>query len=345
MDTKELLHKKVSYQTTAMSPLSKDMTIGEVLNEIKSDKYLKQVRNLRALILNGQIEEYNIQKKNLPAVTFCGIFEGKRRKEFLKDYNKIVVLDIDKLDEVEIERIRTILYKDEFVFAFWDSPSKKGIKGLVSLSYKINIEYSNIDTLHKIAFKKLQNYFHEAYNIELDESGSDTPRLCFMSHDINLVCKKDCNFFEIAEIEIAKTDINRSPTKVNRIKSVNKKDLLFNPHNKNNPFNRKAIQAIIKYLTKHNLSITYTYDEWYRVAIAISNSFTYEIGEKYFLNLCRIDKDKFNEIDCKNLLIYSYENSNNEISFKTIEFLATNKGYKIKNQRVEVPKMANEWES
>ena len=43
MNTNNLIDKKVSFQTTAWTPLTKEMTIREVLSEIKSDKYLKLV--------------------------------------------------------------------------------------------------------------------------------------------------------------------------------------------------------------------------------------------------------------------------------------------------------------
>ena len=42
-------------------------------------------------------------------------------------------------------------------------------------------------------------------------------------------------------------------------------------------------------MTKRNLSITNSYEEWYRIALAIANTFTYEIGEKYFLKISKID--------------------------------------------------------
>ncbi len=333
MDIKDLLDKKVSFQTTVWAPLSKEMTIHEVIDEIKSDKYLIQIERLRKFILNEQLDEYNIHKKNLPAVTFCGVFDGKRRKELLKVYNQVIVLDIDKLSPSDFKRVKQVLSEDDFVFASWESPSKKGLKGLVSHAYQFEVNASNIDNCHKVAFRKLQEYFLSTHNIELDESGSDTTRLCFLSYDNDITCKEVFKPFVIDEIEVEKTEEKKNATKTNTVKSASKKDALYNPLNRNNSFDRKTIQAIIKYLTKNNLSITYTYEDWYRVAIAIANSFTYEIGEKYFLSLSRIDKNKFNETDCKNMLIYSYENRKDEISFKSIEYLAAKKGYEKKSKR------------
>ena len=89
-----------------------------------------------------------------------------------------------------------------------------------------------------------------------------------------------------------------------------------------------TMKNIIKYLTKNKLSITNSYDEWYRVAIIIANSFTYDVGEKYFLQLSQLDKSKYNEVECKNILIDCYENSRGEINFNSIIHLASEKGFK-----------------
>jgi hypothetical protein len=349
MNIQELLNKYVSYQSSAWAPLSKEMTIQQILTEIKSSKYKVPIDQLRAFIQNEQLEEYNLHKKSLPAVTFCGAFEGKRKRELLKSYTQIIVLDIDKLNSNELERVKQILLQDKFVFTFWESPSKMGLKGLIHLTYNFKIDSSNIDNYHRSAFRKLQKYFQETYNVILDESGSDTTRLCFFSFDPHLTLKSDYTSFEILEnnieeieIKIPTKDLSNSPEKLVAKKSIGSRDTLFNPLNKNNPYTRKSIQSIIKYLTKTNQSITKSYDEWYRVAFAIANSFTYDIGEKYYINLCKLDSDKFNETACKNMLIHCYENMKGEISFKTIEYLATQKGFKVSNQREAVSKAAGE---
>jgi hypothetical protein len=93
-------------------------------------------------------------------------------------------------------------------------------------------------------------------------------------------------------------------------------------------------------LTKRGLSITYSYDEWYKVAYAISNTFTYEIGEKYYLSLCKIDIDKYNENKCRRMLENCYENSRNNINFNSLVYFANAKGFKTKIQREGVPKTA-----
>ncbi|WP_154859545.1 BT4734/BF3469 family protein [Cyclobacterium xiamenense] len=335
MEIKDILNTQISYQDHFWTPL-KTITIRQAFTEIKGDKHLKYTKFLRNYYLKGDKENYAISKRKLPVVTFCGTYEKERTKENLKDYNSLVVLDIDKLGNDELKRVKGILSNDVYVLSFWESPSKDGIKGLVHLKYKFEIQKYGFDTSHKIAFKQLVDYFKENYQIELDISGSDITRLCFISWDDKITVKDCFDSFTIKEISNVITSKNKvNPKAVKNIKVASSKDLLNNPFGKNSQYHRKTIKNITNYLTKNSLSITKSYADWLRVAFAIANSFTFEVGKKYFLALCKLDLEKFNEVECNNLLINCYENSRGEIGFNTIIHLATLQGYKYKINSVE----------
>lgn len=340
MTIQEILKYKVSFQPKIWTLISKEPTIGEVLDEIKSDKYSSQVNTLRQLLNNGNDEGYGIHKKTLPSVTFCATFNKRRKRELLKTYNSLIVIDIDKLSQEEFIRVKQVLKLDGYVFSFWESPSQKGLKGLVSISYDFVLGPNILDKVHKSAFQKLSNYFLSTYQIELDESGSDTTRLCFLSFDPNTLIKKTINHFKISEADLAVSKQKEGTTKFICVMSKGSKDTLFNPKDKNMPENRKAIQSIIRFLSKRGLSITNTYENWYRVAYAISDTFTYEIGEKYYLSLCRLDGSKYDETSSINMLHYCYENSAYKIKFNSIIYFAKKMGYQTNSQRGEVPKTA-----
>ncbi|MCH6201317.1 PriCT-2 domain-containing protein [Aquiflexum sp. LQ15W] len=338
----EILNKKVSYQKNTWSAFSKEMTIREVLREIQSGKHKVQVHYLRSLISNDKREEYNIHKRTLPAVTFCGTFEGERKKTKIKSYNYVIVLDVDKLDEEELKRIKQCFHDDPFVFSFWESPSKEGIKGLVSLRYNFELNKDNLDIAHKIAFQKLASYFKEKHNIELDNSGNDTTRLCFFSYDPLIIFKENAPYFEISGLDYSTAEVSNENTKDIELKFVSNKDSLHNPANRNSPGDRYTIAAIIRFLEKKKLSITTSYEEWYKVAMAIANTFTYEVGERCFLKLSSMDKTKFNEIECKNFLLNCYEARRGAIKFSTIVYFANEIGYRTKKQRERGSEAVNE---
>jgi len=338
MKIEDILEKRISYQQYAWGELSGEISIKEVLESIQTEKYFRQVNYLRNLLSEGRQDEYDRDKKKLPGVTFSAAFQEKRKKQSLTEYHQIIVLDIDKLDNNELSRVSKILENDKYVFTSWDSPSKKGKKGLVFLSFEELFEDIDLNTFHKLAFKKVKDYFEVTYDVFLDESGSDTTRLCFYSSDCHLHMKEDLTPFNVpfTEVEL-KTEINNNKAEA-ILKSVSRKDALFNSTNKNKNFHRKSIQSIIRFLNKNKLSITDSYNDWYRVAISLTNTFTYDLAEKYFLELSRMDISKFNNIECQNLLLYFFENKkiyldeSDQITYSTIEYFAREKGYE-KNKR------------
>src|SRR5690606_30463000 len=248
-ETNDILNLKVSFQENTWTNVSAiEPTIKSVLENIQSDKYKQQVTDLRTNLNNGNTDYYNDNKKRLPAVTFSATFNTNRTRENVKNYNNLIVIDIDKLDEDQIVKCYDKLLKDKFVFSFWRSPSNKGFKGLVQLEFS-DIEFEfDLDTKHKIAFKKLSTYFQEAYELELDKSGSDISRLCFLSYDTQLVKKESHKKFLVnnEDISIALPKITSGRT--SKIKFVSNKDALFNPFERNSQYDRKLMSDIIRHL-------------------------------------------------------------------------------------------------
>lgn len=336
--TNDILNLTVSYQANTWSDISIEPTIETILNEIKSDKHKAQITTLRTKLESGDKDFYDNHKKHLPAVTFSATFNKKRTSENLINYNPLIVIDIDKLSNEQIIENYDQLLNDEFVFSFWRSPSNKGFKGLVSVEFKIENNEIDLDKLHKSAFKKLSDYFFNNYNIELDKSGSDITRLCFLSFDNDLVLKPTSKKFIIENADIVlptKKDVGKKI----ELKFTSSKDALNNPSGKNKPLDRKIMTDIIRNITNKTNSITYSYDEWCKVAMAIANTFTYDIGLNYFLKLSKLDSDKYDEISCTNFLNNCYETRKGNLNFSSIIYLANQKGYQTKHQRNGVPKV------
>jgi hypothetical protein len=338
--TNDILNFKVSFQENTWTNINVETTIESILDEIKSDKYAKNITDLRQELEKGNKEYYDNYKKRLPAVTFSATFKVSRTKENINYYNSIIVLDIDKLNLREVEVCYNHLLNDQYVISFWRSPSNNGFKGLVQLDYIDIPNEIDIETKHKSAFSKLSKYFYETYKIELDQSGSDISRLCFLSYDKNLIIKESYIKFQItnAEINIKSSKAGKQTQELNFIGS---RDVLYNPLNRNNQFNRKLTSDIIRYLTNKNLSITNSYSEWCKVAMAIANTFTFEIGLNYFTKLSKLDSGKYDEKHCINFLKNCYETKNGSVSFASIIYLANEKGFKTKKQKLKygVPKV------
>ncbi|MDE2215116.1 MAG: hypothetical protein KGJ61_08380, partial [Candidatus Omnitrophica bacterium] len=259
--SKNILGEKISYQESAKALIiSRELTIDEVLKSIKECQYSSIVDRLRKLLNNNEEQKYRDEKKNLPAVCFCGTFNKSRSKENLKQYNNLIVIDLDKLNSEEMQRLKSCFEADDYIYSFWLSPSGKGFKGLVALDYKFNISQYDIHECHRAAFVKLSQYFFEKYSVELDQQCKDIPRLCFVSADRELHLKQKIEYFPVLESDLAKKVDNSTQKKQGAVRRHHVKrttqgvtispDVLLNPSGKNSPQDRYRIQSIIKYLSK-----------------------------------------------------------------------------------------------
>lgn len=324
MNVKEMLVNDISIQQGALSTKLRKDKLGNILDSIGNGKYKSEVVKLREYLKVGDIARYSKEKKELDAVTFSGVFENRRKASCISLYNEVCVIDIDHINDDKMTYIFNCLKNDPFIFAFWKSPSGNGYKGLAKIKYLDEAPREFDYEKHKYAFLNIHNYFVTTYDIEIDPSGSDISRLCFLSWDEGIVIKECVEEYSVKFCFIPKTTTNEK-TEVNKrisraIGSSFNKSIYLNLKGRNVNIDRYKMQKILRFLRKNDISITYDYERWYHVAYSIANTFTYDIGEKYFLALCRLDRSKHNEERSIQLLQYCYCNSREEISFSTIVF-------------------------
>jgi len=164
-------------------------TIATILEEIKTGKYKPGIIYLRKSLAENKEEAYNKAKKSLSAFTPSGKFVGGRKLEFLTEYSKFIILDIDKLSTNDLQKSKSIAAQSEFTYACFISPSGNGLKVLVKIDTPKNE--------HKETFLKVQAYYENILKLEIDKSGKDLTRLCFYSWDENLFLNENSKTFSI----------------------------------------------------------------------------------------------------------------------------------------------------
>lgn len=184
--------------------------LDDTLKAIGSGAWKKQIENLRTCLTNGNQAGFERLKKSLPAFTPSGLFAKGRKMEYLQQYSGFVILDIDKLPENKLNKVKQIAVKSDFCYACFISPSGKGLKILV----KVNSDKGN----HKTAFLQLQSHFEKLLNTEIDKSGKDITRLCFISFDPEIHININAKTFEVSILE--------SPT-LNNIDSIYRDAICF----------------------------------------------------------------------------------------------------------------------
>jgi hypothetical protein len=320
VSTEDILNNEISYQDHAQSKNLKKISIAEFLNNIRNEKYGFKIQEMRNQLKGNNPDEYARLKKKLPAVTFSGLFNTNRKMNLIIQYNSLCVFDIDHISDNDINKLLLQFKDDPYIFSFWRSPSGKGIKGLILFNFKTDVDLANCRHHHKYAFSLLQIYFKETYNVEIDNSGCDITRLCFISADNNLIIKGGTEKFEVNTDDVVvpiKNTLKNSRYKASSPSFIEKEHLFS--LGRNHAEHRYRIQRITLFLKKRNLSITNSYERWYKIAYIISNTFTYDLGKKYYLRLCRLDDTSHDEEKSIGMLQYCYMNSKKELLFGTIE--------------------------
>ncbi len=146
-----------------------------ITKDIAEGKYKDLVEPIRMAIGMGKPERVDRLKKDLPAFTPSGTFEGGRKMEYLKMYSGFVHLDFDKLRPDELAKAKSQVQELPTTFACFTSPSGNGLK--VFIEVDSSVEH------HSAAYKQVQEHYEQYLSIEADPKCKDVTRLCFVSHD------------------------------------------------------------------------------------------------------------------------------------------------------------------
>ncbi|MDC3253651.1 hypothetical protein OAU89_02025 [bacterium] len=178
------------------SQVTGSRTLPEILNAIQKGVYREEILAVRRAVQRGDRKVADETKKQLHAFTVSGRFEGGRTMELLKEYHPLVMLDIDKLEEQELERVSNAVLGLHYTHACFISPSGNGLKIIV----KVNSNQSQ----HLAAYLQVSEFYERKLNIKIDKSGKDITRLCFFSYDENLFYNPKSKIF-IVEDTIVKS--------------------------------------------------------------------------------------------------------------------------------------------
>jgi hypothetical protein len=127
-------------------------------------------------------------------ITWAAIHESNsyitvtRRAEQLLQYSGLICIDIDKLPANKLKKLRDRLKLDHRVFILFTSPSGNGLKVIIKVAGGPAVHIDN--------FKAIENYFLHEYNLQIDPSGKDVSRLCFLSYDANCHTNSGCDIFD-----------------------------------------------------------------------------------------------------------------------------------------------------
>ena len=152
----------------------KTVNISDVFSLISGDTYKDATERLRNISNGNDAKEF--KASNFDYVTFSGVFTSRRETSLLQ-YSGLIVIDFDHL--LDLNKTKEQLINDpeletELLFV---SPSGDGLKWVVNVGVEVEE--------HRPCFIGVTNYLSKTYQLEVDSSGKDISRACFLPYDPN----------------------------------------------------------------------------------------------------------------------------------------------------------------
>lgn len=148
------------------------LKLHEIHSLITSNTYKRATERLRSI--SDIKEKRKFKANNFDYVTFSGVFEKRSDKELIK-HSSLITIDFDHLENIQL--VKDQLLHDEYFDTelLFTSPSGDGLKWIIRIDLS--------EATHQEYFKAIANYLQHTYNIEVDQSGKDVSRACFLSYD------------------------------------------------------------------------------------------------------------------------------------------------------------------
>ena len=150
----------------------------------------EKTRYCNALALTDKEAYRTYKAKALPAVIFAGTFpKSKRKAQYLSQHSGFVVLDIDDLPPEQIPDLLAEFAQHPYIRLAFISPSGAGIKAVV------RVDPVPTDALeHKGAWQACVEFFEDMateHGFEVDPTGKNVDRLCYLAHDAQAIIHED----------------------------------------------------------------------------------------------------------------------------------------------------------
>ena len=158
---------------------SKTLRLYQIYNLIQGKAYQKITSKLRQIADIKEARKF--KANNFDYVTFSGTFKKRNDKALIK-HSRLLTIDFDHIEN--IQKLKSDLLNDKYFETemLFISPSGAGLKWIIQIDTE--------KVSHSDYFKAVANYINHTYGIEVDSSGKDVSRACFLPHDPNAYLHK-----------------------------------------------------------------------------------------------------------------------------------------------------------
>lgn len=166
---------EISFFKNAASHEPVTVSISQIIEGIRTGRWDKEILAIRRALAQGDKKQAADLKRQLPYVSFGGVFEGGHKANQLTKYSQRIVLDLDNTPPQELARLQTLCREQECVEAVYVTPSNQGLKVVVATD-------GTAET-HAQSFAAVTAYFDRLLGHESDHACKDISRGHFVSYD------------------------------------------------------------------------------------------------------------------------------------------------------------------
>ena len=148
------------------------VTLLQIYNVITGNYFKQRTDYLRKITDPKQARQF--KAANFDYCTFSGVFSTRNDKALI-NHSGLLCVDFDHLPNVEI--LFNSLLKDDYFDTqlLFRSPSGNGLKWIIPID--------TTSSSHSDYFTAVANYISQTYGVEVDKSGRDLSRACFLPYD------------------------------------------------------------------------------------------------------------------------------------------------------------------
>lgn len=147
-------------------------TLLEIYLLLKDDCFNQKTIELRSIQDKKAARKF--KAASFDYVTFSGTF-SKRSDDALIRHSGLITIDFDHINN--IQELREKLLQDEYFETelLFVSPSGDGLKWIIPIDIST--------ATHQEYFRAIASYIKQTYGLDIDQSGKDVSRACFIAHD------------------------------------------------------------------------------------------------------------------------------------------------------------------
>ena len=180
------------------------VTLAEVYRLITTDATLKEnAGKFRYFQAQGFDDDADKIKRSKSLVfTPAAVFDGKRNSKNRVSYTQYSLVDIDKLEEGQAERLVQLLKDDPYWLLAYITLSGKGLRII------FRVEGVTDEQTYRKAFYQGNDYYCRLFGItRFDDSVKDTPRGSALCYDPNALYRAEAKVFKVDFDKVVVTEV------------------------------------------------------------------------------------------------------------------------------------------